>query len=206
MNVADATADGLSFVEEDHSYWRAGQRVPNVTMILEHAGISDFSGVPRDILQAAKERGTRVHHAVALHDLGLLDEGSVAPDELGYLDAWKRFRREQRYRPKLTEWRVYHTLHQYAGTLDSFGTLRTGRYDSNALIDVKSGVRTAAAGPQTAAYLAALKAPGVRHDTLRFGVYLRADGTYELEQFRNSHHWQVFLAALTAYRYVESWK
>jgi hypothetical protein len=147
-------------------------------------------------LLAAQERGTRVHAATALDDLGTLDEGSIEPDELGYLEAWRKFRRALDFRPTLIEHRVYCARHRYAGTLDRIGTMRGKR----GLIDIKSGVRTRAAGPQTAAYANCVP----RSKTIpRYAVYLQSDGKFDLVPLRDHQDLYVFLAALKLYYWKE---
>lgn len=60
--------------------------IPSVTTIL--APWSDFSKIPEEVLQAAAERGTRVHKACASITRGLW--APVPIDIRGYVDSFKR--------------------------------------------------------------------------------------------------------------------
>jgi hypothetical protein len=189
----------LTFDPARHRYFYNGRPVPNVTRILESAGMLDFGGASFEAMQNARELGTLVHETVALDNVGRLDMDSVDEDIVGYLIGWRRFRRETGFVPRLVERRVYHASFRYAGTLDAEGELRAC---SAALVDIKSGSKQRATGPQTAAYDAALmseyKANGKRK---RFGVYLTPDGRYDLVPYDDREDFAVFMAALSLFNW-----
>ena len=141
----------LEFDPVAHRYTLDGREMPSVTTILR--GLDDFSNVPAHRLAAAGDRGTRVHTACNLAVLGTLDESTVDAEVRPYLDQFRKFLRESRFIPTLTECRVYDEQLWYAGTLDLFGDL-PGCLDVQ--IDIKSGAIPRSAGPQTAAYACAL--------------------------------------------------
>lgn len=185
----------LTFDPVLHEYRIGGARVPGVTQIL--APLSDFSGVPRDMLEAKRDLGQRVHLACQLHDEDDLDEETVEPDVQPYLAAWRRFLLESGARVIHNERQVRHMGMLYAGTLDNVLEL-DGRIW---LVDKKTSLHTpAAAGPQTAAYMRALDDPSVTH---RAAIRLRPDGTYRFDPLSGADDWSVFVACLTLMRFRE---
>ena len=144
---------GFEFDPVAHRYTLDGRVLPSVTQILR--GLDDFSNVPARVLEKARDRGNRVHAACNLAVLGALDENTVDYEVRPYLDQFRKFLRESRFAPTLSEFRVYDDKLWYAGTLDLFGDL-PGQVDVQ--IDIKSGAVPRSAGPQTAAYAHALHA------------------------------------------------
>lgn len=61
---------------------------PSVTQILKP--YSTFEGVPAEVLQAASERGNRVHAACAAHALSF-PLPPLENDDLGYLESFKKW-------------------------------------------------------------------------------------------------------------------
>jgi len=188
----------LTFDEPSHTYRWDGTVVPSVTQIL--AGWSPIAHLAPEILEAGRVRGTIVHQLTEYADEDDVDEAWCAENGyLGYVKAWLKFRLEHEFEPLLTEERVYHPLHRYAGTLDRLGRMRqvVGRQlrrVDNALVDIKSGVKDPTHLMQTAAYAAAVD-PKRHHLIPRFCVYLRADGTYGLDEATNhAGDWSDFLA------------
>lgn len=184
----------LTFDPIAHVYKVDGRQVPNVTSVLDAAGLNEFGFVGPEVLTFARSRGQAVHAATALDDLGELDEASVDPHAAPYLTAWRRFRRETGFVPTAIEQRVYHVGHRYAGTLDREGVFP--QFKSDALLDIKTGAPSATTGPQTAAYLAAR---GGRR--ARYAVYLQPDGRYHLHLHKDPNDLAVFLAALTIFNW-----
>ena len=106
----------LRFDAEAHRYYLDGREVPSVTRVL-----SDLELIPFANFEAspAARRGSAVHEACKLDDLGKLDEGSVGPNVIGYLQAWRLFRKRT---PQVTWDRIEmpcaSEVHRYAGTPD----------------------------------------------------------------------------------------
>jgi hypothetical protein len=86
----------FSYEEDRHLYRnRHGIVRPSVTESLKAQGIFDFSRVKPDVLENARRRGKNVHKWCAEYDTyHFCDETWMAEDEVGYYDAWLRFRRE----------------------------------------------------------------------------------------------------------------
>ena len=192
--------DELTFDEDRHEYRVRGVIVPSVTQVL--APLSSFDGVPAQVLEAKRDLGQRVHLACQLHDEDDLDEASVEPDVAPYLEAYRRFLADTDARVVLNESRVYHPTYRYAGTLDRVFRIGEDRW----LVDLKTSFTTPrAAGPQTAAYLAALTTMlGNVRPTRRAALRLRPDGTYRLDPLDRPDDWSAFLACLTLNRFKEA--
>ncbi len=196
----------LTFDPEAHRYFWNGQPVPGVTSVL--APLTDYSRIPADRLERARQEGIAIHKTVELHAKGDLDEDSL-PDWLRpRLAAFKKFMVDTQFEIRGSEQQVYHSAYGYAGTLDLAGAMvipegrRTKRV--GALIDVK---RSFAAGDvigyQLAAYMAAVNdtpAPTITH---RYALQLREDGTYRLEHFPNPNDFAAFLTCLNFRRLME---
>lgn len=190
----------LVFNEEAHAYSWNGKSVPSVTQIL--SPLYNFDMVSKEVLAAKSYLGTCVHLATELYDQGDLDEDALAPEIRPYLDAWIKFRHEAGFEPLRIEARVFHPIHQYAGTLD-----RTGYCgDSFEMVDIKTCAAVdPAAGVQTAAYCEAYVKtfPTDPKPTRRRIVQLRPDGTYRAPYMEDKNDWPTFLSLLTIHNYIK---
>lgn len=188
--------DQLTFDAETHTYRLLGAVVPSVTQLLQP--LVDFSGVPREVLQAKRELGRQVHFACELDDDADLEEDSVPEEIEPYLKAYRQFKADTGALVLLNEMQVAEPMLQYAGTLDRVLLVNGVRY----LVDLKTSIATPiAVGPQTAAYLRALGDTSVTH---RAALRLRADGTYRFDTLTGADDWSVFLSCLTLFRFKES--
>lgn len=189
-----AESESLSFEPTTHTYCVEGRKVPSVTQVLEPYTGLDY--VDRRALEDARIRGTLVHAAIhRLNVLGQLEAAELA--QAPYINAWLDFVSETGATVLLSERRVYSEKYGYAGTLDSV-LLRDSR---EGLYDVKTGVVPKTVGPQTAAYLQALREQdGIRWRS-RYCVQLREDGTYRLHKLTDRRDWNIFLSALNIYRW-----
>lgn len=212
MTAAAEAAPVLTFDPDQHEYRLNGVVVPSVTQVIGDLWPELYADSPR----AAMERGSIVHEATSLDDEGtlneeayldrmMLDAGSPESAALGYLEAWRRFKRESGFVVELNEARVWAGIYAedrviyYAGTLDRVGILNGERV----LIDLKTGDcdskgRRAAVRMQTAAYegglLSLSQAPTV---DARHALKLSSDGSYRLTPaFRGSSDFNDFAAFL----------
>lgn len=190
----------IEFDEASHTYTLGGVVMPSVTQVL--APLSDFSKVPRHVLERARQRGTAVHRACELYLLGDLDETSLDEEIAPYYYQFRRFLRESGFRPAKSELRVWSGRYGYAGTLDLAGEL--GK--KQVLIDLKTPIQMPrSTGPQTAAYEAAyreIEDINPRKRIHRYGLKLRPE-KYDLVPFTNDDDMGVFLALLTVHRWKE---
>lgn len=187
----------LVFNEDIHAYEYDGVRVPSVTQLLD--GLHSFAGVPWDVLEAAKERGTNVHLATQYFDEGDLDEATVSAQVRPYLEGWKRFVLDCEPNWRAIEQPLYHPGLRYAGTPDRFGeiTLKGQRIDCQ--VDIKTALDAHPVwSVQTMAYNHAAGCPNAR----RFTCQLRPDGTYRLLEWADVEAWPVFMSLLT----LRTWK
>ena len=186
----------LTFEPDGHIYRWRNIVVPSVTGILEDAGISDWSHVPDGKKHRAAELGTAVHAATVYDDEDDLDAASLVPRVTARLTAWRAFRADYRFAPIRREHMMYSRF-GFAGTADAIGTTPR-RPGALVLVDIKTGAKTRAVGPQTAAYAHLAREQG-EDVAERWGVYLRADGTYKVDPLPESRDWPVFLHALNLY-------
>ena len=187
---------GLFFDDAAHRYYLSGVWLPGVTSVLEGAGLIDYSFLG-DRREQYLARGRAVHMASHADDIGELDEQCLTAEILGYLEAWRAFRRDYGFVPSLIEHRVCNPAYRYAGTLDRVGKLRDG---TEIILDLKTGVAPAAVRYQLAAYAACLPHPRTR---LRRCVELHADASYRVIGFQTAeyaHDFETFAAALRGVR------
>jgi hypothetical protein len=207
---------GLTFDPAGHRYVLDGRQEISVTGVLKWAGLIRLGGIPENVLERARRRGSDVHELVHYRNEGDLDVESVDDAYRGYLDAWDRFCREASFRPVLSERRLASRRHRVCGTLDAIGTLD----GVGALVDAKTGSPDdVAADLQTAAYeglarewaalgedreLATLlgSSPFIRIQ--RVAVQLRRDGTFSVEVYRNPVDWTHFVNLVSAYHIAEA--
>ena len=191
----------LEFNESTHTYTLNGVIVPSVTSVLSI--LNGYEGIPLQTLQRAAERGTAVHKATELSDLGELDYGSLDDEISGFLLGWHKFLDDKKPELVAVEKQVYHPSLRYAGTLDRELVL-DGKLS---VLDIKSSYKLMpATAPQTAAYAEASNAHRKAksdHIKNRYGLRLTADGNYELQQYKDATDMNVFLSCLNVVRWLE---
>jgi len=182
----------LVFTEDPHEYHLDGVRIPSVTEII--GMLTDFSFVPKDVLERASTFGRAVHKAIELYENDDLDESMLSLPLVPYLDQYKRFVSETGFTATHTEERVYSERYRYAGTLDLAGMLN----HQDAIIDTKTvSVLHPAVGLQTAAYDHAFcEMHGLKKRKRRFALQL-SDTRYRLVEYKDQHDFTYFAAALS---------
>lgn len=170
-----------------------GVRVPSVTEVLRLTGLDDWSGIDPDVLAAAAERGTIVHQACELVDAGDLDLESLDDAVRGYVDAYRLWKRESGWQVDQVELALVSRRGRYAGRLDRICRIPGRQWP--ALVDLKTGVETAATPLQTAGY-ADLYTEHHGGTVSRHALYLRADGSYRLVDHQDPHDRHDFGAAV----------
>jgi len=191
--------ESLVLDKEKHIYTYDGVVVPGVTDVLQSVGIVDYSGVDAEILAAAGDLGTNSHRACELSDKKTLDTDSLDRALIPYLNAWQAFLKEYgiKIEKKFIEKSFYSKHYGFAGTLDRAISYR------ELLIDIKSSaVLYKAIGPQLGGYKVLYEENTglkIRH---RWGVLLKPDSSYKVEEYKDSLDEQVFLSSLQ----VHKWK
>jgi len=185
---------------EKHEYWLGDERLPSVTEVLLKAGLVDDTWWT----EFGRVRGSAVHKACELWDLGTLDPKTVDDRIQPYLDAWKRFTEEMEPAWDFGEEPVHDPLWKYAGTLDRLGHVRN--QPRATLVDIKTGDPGKATVVQMAAYANAattrLPSAGLTPDLM--AVRLQPDGQFRLSIYPFTSvktHFAVFTAALTLLRW-----
>lgn len=191
-----------------HTYRADGHLVSlSVTGALREAGLIDFDGVPAAVLETARDRGRRVHAAVALLLRDDLDWDSIDDECRPYVEAAARFVAQSGFvaDQAFVERPMYSAKYGVAGTLDAVGRYRgQGRWK---LIDWATGdPDDCCKGPQTAGYHLLLidtafeDARWVQVD--REALQLRRDGTYRVEKYADVADYACFQAAVA----LAAWK
>jgi hypothetical protein len=197
-------SERLTFDAATHTYRHDGFVVPSVTTVLAGVRLIDFSRANPSDLDDARDRGHAVHAAVQYDCEGVLDEATVAPGLLGYVDAARQWRLDARFDPFAVECRVYHPEYRYAGTADMVGYLD----GAPVVVDWKTGrASEVAADLQLAAYVAALRAAPPAEWSMRspfmaiqrFAIEVRANGTYKPHRYTRPMDFPLFLKALDIY-------
>ena len=85
----------IYFDRDSHSYYadyKRTQLIPHYSGIIKEVLGNKFDKVPYDILKAAQERGTAVHHETEAVDMGLvsLQENKYRP----FVEQWERFKKD----------------------------------------------------------------------------------------------------------------
>lgn len=173
--------------------------LPRVTDILKVAGISDFSRVPIDILEAGQHFGTAVHKATELWDKGILDETILSEPLIPRLAAWKKFIKDYGViiLAKEIEKRFTSKKYGFTGEPDRWPKIQGKR----TLIDLKSSTSMYPSTEiQTAGYEILLSENGIKVDR-RWGIQLKENGTYNVEPYMEISDKTTFLSALNLYNW-----
>jgi len=190
----------LTFDAVEHRYAWNGAPVPNVTRALDL--LTDYSKIPAEVLELARQKGVAVHRMVELHAKNDLDEARLPAWMQPVIVQWKKFVFETGFKVLESERRVYHKRYRYAGTLDLFGTIHTG----TAFVDVKrSFLAGRVIGMQIAAYEDAYYSEeGItRGKARRFALRLTEHSPYRVEEYDSKDDLYDYLTCLGFYRLKE---
>lgn len=189
---------GLTFDPESHTYTYNGVVLPNVTQVI--SPVDDWSFLDDDEKVWYAGRGTAVHLASALNDLGDLVEESVHESIMGFLVSWRRLLMSDAIALLSVEERICHEALGYAGTLDRRATIN----DRHAVIDLKAGVQRASHGVQVYGYRRGWNSRHSRPEWIQdcYTVYLQKDGSQaKLVPWTDALHDSEFVALLTHHKW-----
>lgn len=113
------------YSDEEHRYaiMPGSRRVPSVTQVLEHVGMSpDFSFLDGYYL----ERGRAIHSALALELQGRLDWDSLDDRVRPFVERGCNWLDAIDAKPLVVEFRWVHRTLEYGGTLDVFADSKLG--------------------------------------------------------------------------------
>lgn len=184
----------VEFDPGSHTYCLSGKRVPSVTQVLELA--EDFSAVPPQLLEAARDFGQHVHAAVDLLLRNDLNWSALDPALEPYLLGAQRFLDESGVTPLYSEEPVAHTVLRYAGTPDLVGLFR----NAVSVFDFKSGAVPSTVGAQTAAYGEACRLYHGIAAPKRYCVQLLPND-YRVHALRDRSDWSLFVSCLNVWRF-----
>lgn len=115
-------SDELMFDEGSHIYKFRGQVLPSVTGLLKAEGYIDTTFYN----DAGRTRGSYVHLATHLDDQGELDEDTLDPGLVGYVESWRRFKAESGFVVEISEVPMVNPSLGYCGTPDVIGNFPSG--------------------------------------------------------------------------------
>jgi hypothetical protein len=180
----------FTFDPKTHTYRIDGQVVPSVTQILKDVGLINT----RFYDDYGADRGSKVHLAVHYYDMGELDEDTLDPALVPYLDGWKKFLKDTGWKVERSEDPIWHQSLLYAGTFDKVMRMSD---KEKAVVDVKSGAVEPAVRIQLSAYAEALGGSKLR----RYAVQLPGNRHYGLFPFEDKTDRSIWLAALSLYNW-----
>jgi hypothetical protein len=154
--------------------------------------------------EVSRRRGRRVHIATAYDDEGDLDDDSIKESDLGYIEAWRAWKKQFQPEFLFIEQPVMHKLYRFAGTLDRGAIVRFNNTPFRTCIEIKTGTAPWWGIYQTSGYT--LMLPD-EHLWMRLIVELHKDGSYQIVgpwggQTHHKHE-QIFLSALNIFRAKE---
>lgn len=175
----------IEFDEEKHIYTVDGKQVPSVTDICNPITSEHYGAINAAILEMASRRGTAVHEATQLIDLGVMPGDD--PEVDAYVNAYLDFLLDYKPKWEYIEWIGYYDDFwdgeyrvEYCGTVDRAGWVG----DEFWVLDLKT-----TASPTKENYIATccqvtayshfepfMQISDVKHKIL----YLRKDGSYRL--------------------------
>ena len=165
----------LLFFDQGHRYTLDGEDLPSVSELCRFLSREIYGTVAQYTLDAAADRGTRVHKLCEVLDL--YGKADVPDDLLPYIQAYLQFRKDHTIQWEKVEAAFSHPTDRYAGTIDRYGLLD----GAHALVDIKTNY--AVQKPLCAAslnlYRRMLEANSLQVDLL-YILHLRKDGTYRL--------------------------
>lgn len=157
-------------LDEQHVYHVGLEIWPGVNQILTETGLMrPYLGDPW-----YGERGTAVHLACHLLDRDELDPDSVDPQIAGFMEGYRKFKKETGWMFQFSEERLAHPFYRYCGTPD--------RWDMKCgLLDLKTGDTH---DPLTLElYAELIKSNGHAVPRQAYFLRLKEDGTYTLKPY-----------------------
>jgi len=191
--ISMQTDSALTFTTDPHAYQLNGVTIPSVTQIMRFASREVYGDIDRAVLDAAADRGTRVHAQTEAYDLYGFAE--TDDDTAGYFAGYMKFIAD--YLPVWTgiEWMGYHKALRYAGRIDRFGFVMPDDGTGVDELDIKttSQMHPILLKIQHGGYAEIAKSSGIKIRR-RYGLQLMADGNYRLQEVPDG--FKVFLYCL----------
>lgn len=168
----------LTFLDKGHIYLLDGERIPCVSDLCRFLNREIYADAPVWQMEAAADRGTKVHAATEALDAS--GKAEIEIEYLTYLQAYARFLQEHEVIWELTEHSGFHPEYRYAGTIDRYGTVD----GKKTLLDIKTTwvLHKPLCGASLNLYRMILEARGIPVEQLMI-LHLKKDGRYRLAPF-----------------------
>lgn len=188
-----------TFDPEGHIYRLNGKIIPSVSLLCDH--LMSFDNVSVDVLAAARERGTDVHHATYLDDIRDLAEESITDEIRPYLTGWRKFMREMGPQWIVREHQGVNVKREYGYQFDALGTIQ----GFVTLVEIKTCPFNRVMGIQLAGYETAWneELTTKEHEKVqrRAVVSLDKKGGYKYRACTERSDYNAFLSLLTLHRW-----
>lgn len=132
------------FDEAKHIYRNeSGIIVPSTTQVFAILGLSDFNGIPQDVLEWKRNYGIAVHRAIEFLVAGDLDWDSLDEAIIPAISGLEQFLKRVEYEHEAAEERRVHSLFgmEYGLTIDLKGSIIHQGKRRKTVIDLKSGIK-----------------------------------------------------------------
>ena len=180
----------IKFDKETHTYSVGGAVLPSVTQVLKGMGIINTKFYTED----SRDRGTKVHDALEMLDLDMVEKSFIEPDIEGYIRAYEQFKYDVGAKVLEVEKIVTHEELWYAGTLDRIMDIGGKRV----IVDIKTGSHEDWHNIQLSAYKLALG----EKDIAMANLYLTKRGKCNMTWCGDKMYSVVFVAAINLWRYI----
>lgn len=192
----DKSTFNIIFDAIPHKYYFEGFVIPSVSELMQNAKISgDYSFMHPKY----RERGTYVHKASEMMDLGQFDI-KTAPDEYyPFVYAYSKFLEENEVEVHVSEELLFNPKLIYCGTQDRIVTVNGVKY----LCDIKTGYYQKWHKVQLTSYnLAMLDSGAIKEPLPIANLYLDKNGNYTFKTYSEELPYvEVLRAAVTIYWY-----
>ncbi|TET97701.1 MAG: hypothetical protein E3J23_08465 [Candidatus Stahlbacteria bacterium] len=186
----------LEFDEAKHIYTLDGRELPSVTTILKNCGCMKALPFYTD---AGAANGKRRHLLTELYDNRTLDWGTIASEDMPYLEGWITARKDLNItvEPSEIEVQLYHPILGYAGTADRICLVDGVR----TILDIKNGAPAKWNVLQLILYGLAYSVLFEQSLPELLCVYLKKNGKYKAQK----HDYSDQSYAIAAAR-IQNWK
>lgn len=170
-----ADTNNLRFFDTDHIYTLDGERLPCVSDLCRFLHREIYKDAPPWQMEAAADRGTKVHAATEILDK--MGRAEIDGEFSSYLEAYAQFLQEHDVLWELIEHSSYHPAHKYAGTIDRYGLVD----GEKVLLDIKTTytIYKPLCSASLNLYRLMLEARGWAVEAMLI-LHLKKDGNYKL--------------------------
>ena len=185
-----------------HRYYYGDRRIVGITEAIQSVGLSPAipESARRNFAYAAS-RGTTVHKACELSDLGQSHEYDMDSNLSGYVKAWEKFRIDYGYEPDLVEVPLGHYIYQFGGTPDTAGYSK--KLEAYCVVERKTCQLQDHFGFQLAGQeILVIQGPSGPQHARKLAVQLKPDSQYVVKEYYDKIYHKLFLNAVS----ISNWK